>query len=119
MLKIFNKYQIPSDIQGIVYEFLKDKDMYNKVVKELPRGIHRSYVTGDLNNWQAHDIFKKQFKKYSIVVRLRDSYTFENWPVPHGASSSAPLFSCKLCRKYHQVTYTGQKYCYVLSKFID
>ena len=61
MLNIFNKYQIPSEIQGFIYKYLKEKDKYNKVIKEIPRGIHRSYVTGDLNHWKAYDIFKKQF----------------------------------------------------------
>ena len=119
MLNIFNKYQIPSEIQGFIYEYLKEKDKYNEVVKEIPQGIHRSYVKGDLNNWKAYDIFKKQFKKYSIVVRLKDLYEFDEWPVPHGLSSSAPIFTCKLCRKYHQVGYYGDKYCPSLCKYID
>ena len=119
MLNIFNKYQIPSEIQGFIYEYLKEKDKYNEVVKEIPKGIHRSYVKGDLNNWRAYDIFKKQFKKYSIVVKLRDLYKFDDWDAHGGLSTSAPIFNCKFCRKYHQVGYYGDKYCPLLNKYID
>ena len=66
------------------------------------------------------EIFKKQYKKYSIVVKLTDRYeiteiaSYISCPSP-----STPLFSCKLCRKYHRVTYLGEKFCPILNKLAN
>lgn len=124
MLKVFKKYNIPIEIQSYIMYFLQEKSIYNRVIKELSCGIHRSYIKGD---WYAmpprlfaHDIFKKQFKKCSIVVKLTDRYEInELASYINNPSPSTPLFSCKLCRKYHEVTYLGEKFCPVLDKLAN
>ena len=121
MLKVFNKYSLPIEIQRIIMYFLQEREIYNKAIRDLSRGIHRSYIKGDWYSMPprlfAYDIFKKQFKKYSIVVKLTDRYeitelaSYISCPSP-----STPLFYCKLCRKYHGVTYLGEKFCITLNK---
>ena len=110
MKQIFAKYNIPTDVQYYVFIFLQEKANYNLVVKELPLGIHRSYVKGEPNNWQAYDIFKKQFKKYTIVVKQSNLYKL-NELTEVGLSQSCPLYYCKLCKRYHRVLENGKKYC--------
>tara|TARA_A100001015_G_C14755378_1_gene619236 strand:+ start:228 stop:602 length:375 start_codon:yes stop_codon:yes gene_type:complete len=120
MLKVFKKYSLPIELQRYIMSFLQEKEIYDKVINDLSRGIHRSYIKRDWysipHRLFAYDIFKKQFKKYSIVVKLTDRYeinelaSYINCPSP-----STPLFSCKLCRKYHQVTYLGEKFCPILN----
>ncbi len=110
MKQIFAKYNIPTDVQYYIFIFLQEKTNYDLVVKELPLGIHRSYVKGEPNNWQAYDIFKKQFKKYSIVVKQSNLYKLTEL-TEVGLSQSCPLYYCKLCKRYHRVFENGKKYC--------
>ena len=120
MLTVFNRYQISNDIQMIIYEYLKDKYRYDLVVKEIPRGIHRSYVTGEVGCRKAYDIFKKKLKKNSIVVKLTDLYEFDittHCPF-FEMSQSAPIYVCKICKKYHKVNYYGERYCSTLGIYI-
>ena len=121
MLKVFETLGLPIEIQRIIMYFLQEKEIYDKVIRDLSRGIHRSYIKRDWysipHRLFAYDIFKKQFKKYSIAVKLTDRYeitelaSYISCPSP-----STPLFCCKLCRKYHQVTYLGEKVCPILNK---
>jgi hypothetical protein len=119
MITLFNKYSIPIEIQRTIMGFLQDTFLYNKIIKELSKGIHRSYVRGNIHKWQAYDIFKIQLEKCSIVVKLTDMYNINNTSLYIcNQSPSAPYFCCKLCRKYHQLNCCGEKYCPILNKTI-
>ena len=104
MLKVFKANNIPIELQRHIMSFLQEKTVYDKVVKDLSRGIHRSYVIGEWHSIPprlfAYDIFKKQFKKYSTVVKLTKSYEIYDLALYiSNPSPSTPLFFCKLCRK--------------------
>lgn len=128
MLQVFKQYYIPNEIQSRIYLFLQEKDKYNSVLKDLQKGIHRSYiridnVTGD---YYSFDIFKKQFAKKTIVVKVSDLNKVANLSnsekihALNGISNSLPLFNCKLCKKYHEVIFdSGKKYCDKLYKYIE
>ena len=128
MLQVFKQYYIPNEIQSRIYLFLQEKDKYNSVLKDLQKGIHRSYIKTDnvTGDYYSFDIFKKQFAKKTIVVKVSDLNKVANLSncekihALNGISNSLPLFNCKLCKKYHEVIFdSGKKYCDKLYKYIE
>ena len=122
MLAIFNHYNIPNEIRGNVFEYLKMHKEFKLVLYDIETGIHEKRVfyqmrkaEGDVgvgtNLWrssyrqvtEAEDIYRPRYSSTIIhsragpTVILSDKYVYEpvGWASPR--SHSSPHNTCGYC----------------------
>ena len=120
MLAIFNHYNIPNEIRGNVFEYLKMHKEFKQVLYEINTGIHEKRVFYQMRKshalaagifrrssyrqvTEAEDIYRPRYSSTIIhstagpTAILSDKYVYEpvGWASPR--SHSSPHNTCVYC----------------------
>ena len=122
MLAIFNKYNIPNEIRGHIFSFIKMRDEFNTVLHEIDTGIHtRILYMGEVDTGltdiygfsrkvkrtiAAADAYRPRYSsihpdpsknKFKHNILLSDKYDYHPVGWPNFRSQSDPHILCYVC----------------------
>lgn len=111
MLAVFNKHNIPSEIQLLIFEYLKMKEEFEQVIYTLDIGIHKKRVIYNTTKsilgrdirriTHAEDIYHPSYHttniKTPIIIQLSNTYSYEPVAWPSLESKYDPETKCSYC----------------------
>ncbi len=95
MKTIFNKYNIPETIRGMIFTYIKLEEEFNKVLFQLEMGHHRKQTFTSNLNWVNGYKLKK-------ITHAQDKWTITSWD-PTNMNRPLPLV---------KTIYLSEKYPY-------
>ena len=135
MKTVFNKYNIPDTIRGLIYNYLKMEDEFNTVLYEIEMGHHRKKTFTSNINWVNGYKLKKithgqdmwtitsrsptKLLPIAITIYLSDKYPYEVNGWANYTSRSDPDIICHLCshrKRYNKLKYGRSEKKYTMTK---